>query len=92
MRVTEKMLQNQVDYLNELTGNPPTSWTRQDGRNRANIGNYHLYFAYGGVCLHQVTNEGGGVKTPIGGGCVPKKELHGKLSAFIEGIELSKNK
>lgn len=88
MRTTEKMLQNQVDYLNELMGTPKKPWTSENGKTRSNIGNYHLYFAYGGVCLHQIMNEGGGVKTPIGGGCVPKKELYQKLTAFIEGIEL----
>ena len=92
MRITEKMLQHQVDYLNTLTGNPSKSWTfdEETKRSKANIGNYHLYFAYGGVCLHQMVNDGGGVTTPIGGGCVPKKELHQKLSAFISGIELGK--
>lgn len=84
------MLQNQVDYLNELTGQPKETWTFENGKSRANVGNYHLYFAYGGVCLHQMTNDGGGVTTPIGGGCVPKRELYGKLQSFIQGIRLSK--
>jgi hypothetical protein len=86
-RITEKQLEALVSWINELTESPATSYTRNDeGKLSANIGNYHLYFAYGGVNLHRMTNEGGGVNTPLGGGTRTKRELFNQLHAFINGL------
>ena len=87
-RVTMGMLEKKVDYLNKLTGNASTPWTRgDDGKLTANIGNYHLSGAYGGWCLHQMDNEGGGVHVPFNCGYVPKRELFYRICAFIDGIQ-----
>jgi len=87
-RITEKMLQIKVDYLNELTGNPIESWTkRANGGYTANIGNYYVDGAYGGVALDQITNEGGGVTDVFSNGHMPKRELFYRISAYIDGIE-----
>jgi hypothetical protein len=86
-RITEKQLESLVQWINELTNSPATSYTRtEDGKSSANIGNYHLYFAYGGVNLHRMTNTGGGVSTPLGGGTRTKRELFNQLHAFINGL------
>ena len=85
-RITQKMLEIRVKHLNEITGNPVTSYTRTDSGMKANIGNYHLDFAYGGVALEQMMNEGGGVND-IFGGHMPKRELFERLIAYIAGIE-----
>lgn len=85
--VTKNMLQAKVDYLNKITRNYPEPWTRVNGELVANIGNYHLSGAYGGYCVHQMMNQGGGVTTPICYGHIPKRELFGLLSAFISGYE-----
>jgi hypothetical protein len=86
-RITEKQLESLVQWVNELTNSPPTSYTRtEDGKLSANIGNYHLYFAYGGVNLHRMTNTGGGVNTPLGEGTRTKRELFNQLHAFINGL------
>jgi hypothetical protein len=86
-RITEKQLESLVQWVNELTNSPPTSYTRtEDGKLTANIGNYHLYFAYGGVNLHRMTNTGGGVNTPLGEGTRTKRELFNQLHAFINGL------
>jgi len=90
MKITEKMLQNKVDHLNKLTGNHVVTWTRMDGKTNANIGNYHLYYAYGGVNLHQVVNQGGGVDCPLGDGTRPKRELYYQLDSFIKGFNVGK--
>jgi len=90
MRITNKILEARIDLLNEITNQPTTSWTNKGGRMKANIGNYHLDFAYGGVNVYQVHNEGGAVSEPLGGGHGTKRELYDKLSAFIKGIELNK--
>ena len=87
-RITNKHLEAQIKYLNDITGSPETPWARgDDGKLVANVGNYHLSGAYGGVCVHRMENEHGGVSTPITYGHVPKRELHGKLRAYIDGIE-----
>ena len=91
-RITEKMLQLKVDYLNKITGNPAESWTKDDdGRFHANIGNYHISSAYGGVSLEQMCTDGGGVHSVFGIGHVPKRELYNRLCAYINGYEDAKN-
>lgn len=84
-RITEKHLQAIVDHLNRITGSPAAPYV--DGK--AQIGNYHLSHAYGGVCLHRMHNDGGGVSSPLSTGHVTKRELAGLLHAFIAGINTS---
>lgn len=87
-RITDKMLDKLAERINVATGSPLTSYTRDgDGRMRANIGNYHISHAYGGVCLHRMSNEGGGVTTPLSHGHVPKRELWNAMQSFLAGIE-----
>lgn len=91
-RITDKQLDSLCDYLNELTGSPKTYGDRvaqPDGSTRftANVGHYHISHAYGGVCLHRVVNEGGGVNTPVVHGHVPKRELFNLIHAFIKGLD-----
>lgn len=89
-RITEKMLQHLCDRLNEETGSPMKPWERVGDRNRANIGNYHISHAYGGVCLHRMHNESGGVSTPLSGGHRPKRELYNEMRAMLAGIEAAR--
>ena len=65
-RITIKMLENLADRINELTDNPNTPWSKNaDNKMKANIGNYHISQCYGGVCLHQMFNDGGGVTSRL---------------------------
>jgi len=89
-RITDKQLESLVTYLNELTKQPINPYTRVDDKLHANIGNYHLSYAYGGVKLHQMVNQGGGVREPIYTGYTTKRDLYNQLQAFIRGFELSK--
>jgi len=90
-RITNKMLEAKIAYLNKITNNPVSSYSLDEGgKYKANVGNYHLSQAYGGVCVHQMANEGGGVRTPIVHSHVKKRELFDKLCAFIDGIEYGK--
>lgn len=89
-RITVANLEAVVDRINRLTGSPATPWRREGDRNRANIGNYHLSQAYGGVCLNRMANESGGVTTPLGMGHVPKRELYEQLHAFLRGLDIGK--
>lgn len=84
-RITEKHLQAIIDRLNRITGSPAAPYV--DGK--AQIGNYHISHAYGGVCLHRMHNEGGGVSSPLSTGHITKRELAGLLHAFIAGINTS---
>ena len=89
-RITNADLKNDVDLINETTGSPLKPWTRDDnGRNKANIGNYHISGAYGGVCLHQIVNESGGVRDVFSCGHIPKRELHNQMRAFLRGLEIN---
>ena len=82
-RVTEKQLQAVCDRLNRITNSPMQPYV--DGK--AQPGNYHLSHAYGGVCLHRMFNEGGGVSSPLSIGHVSKRELAALMYAYISGIE-----
>ena len=89
-RITISNLEAVVARINRLTGSPATPWRREGDRSRANIGNYHLSQCYGGVCLHRMSNESGGVTTPLGSGHVPKRELYYQLQAVVSGLEVAK--
>jgi hypothetical protein len=82
-RVTEAQLQAIVDRLNRITGMPAAPYVN----GKAQVGNYHLSHAYGGVCLHRMHNEGGGVSCPIIHGHVPKRELANLMHAYIAGLQ-----
>lgn len=89
-RITEQQLQCVADRINTVTGNPLESWkqvTESSGRvrNIAQVGNYHLDWAYGGVMLCQMMNAGGGVTTITGRGT--KRECYDQMQAFLRGIE-----
>ena len=87
-RITEKDLKAVVERINRMTDSPLEAYTRQpDGTHRANVGNYHLSFAYGGVTLARMCNEGGGITQPLGWGHKPKRELYHQLHAFISGLQ-----
>lgn len=84
-RITDKYLDAIVDRLNRNTGSPAAPYI--DGK--AQVGNYHISHAYGGVCLHRMHNESGGVLSPLSTGHIPKRELAGLMHAFIAGMEVT---
>ena len=94
MRVTIKMLENQVDQLNIITSSPrkyftSDSFTSKKGRFTINIGHFCISGAYGGYELQRVCTNGGGVTSPLNTGHIPKKELYNLISAFVSGIEFN---
>jgi hypothetical protein len=82
-RITEKQLQGMCDLLNRLTNSPDKPYI--DGK--AQIGNFHLSHAYGGVCLHRMHTSSGGVSDPFYCGHVTKRDLYNRIYSFIRGIE-----
>ena len=51
--------------------------------------NYHLYEAYGGYALHQVSNKAGGSTTIFG--LTTKRELFDQIAAYASGIGIAKS-
>ena len=87
-RIKLQWIESLVDQLNVATNNPVTSYTEKDGKFNANIGNYHLYQAYGLVGLHQMVNEVGGITEIF---CLgSKRETYEKIKAYLRGITLTK--
>lgn len=86
-RTTIAHLQAIVARINRKTNSPLESGGVVDGRYRANIGNYHLDQAYGGVALYRMVNEGGGCSDVLRIGHVSKRELEASMHAFIAGLE-----
>ena len=88
-RITDKDLEALCARLNRLMGTPAQPYVRPAGSDRhvAQIGNFHLSHAYGGVSLHQMHNDAGGVSCPLSGGHVPKRDLYERMHAYIRGIE-----
>ena len=88
MRINKKDLEAVVNRINKMVGAPEHAYTRtRDGKIKANIGNFHLDWAYGGVSLVRMATEGGGVTTIIHG-YGTKRELYEKMQALIVGLEL----
>jgi hypothetical protein len=91
-RITKAHLQFMVDQINDLTDSPKEPYSQDDaGQLRANIGNYHLSWAYGGVSLHRMCSPGGGITTPLHCGHIPKRDLYDLMHAFIRGIDAARN-
>jgi hypothetical protein len=88
-RVSIKQLEILCDTINELTGSPmkPYEHPTDGGRMIPQAGNYHLSQAYGGVCLHRMSlNGGSGVTCPLEHYHAPKRELFNSMHGFISGI------
>lgn len=85
-RITERDLKNLCDRINAKVGAPMQPWVNGN----AQIGNYHISRAYGGVCLHVMHNASGGVRTPLIGGHVPKRHLYDMMHAYLMGLENDK--
>lgn len=87
-RISIKDLQSVCDRINRIMGTPAKPYERgADGKLVAQIGNYHLDQAYGGVNLVRMVNEGGGISNVLGCGCIPKRDLYERMHCFIRGLE-----
>ena len=82
------MINQKIDFLNKITGNPPTTYKKVDGKVKAQIGNYNGYMAYSAYGLQQIVSDGGGVETIISLGT--KRELYNQLNAYINGYRANK--
>ena len=92
-RITDKHLQAAVDRLNRITNSPITPYTKDEhGKINANIGNYHLYYAYGGVKLERMSNIDGGTTNPLCMGFETNRKCYELIHSYINGIESAHGK
>jgi len=91
-RITQKMLENMVETINKTAGRPVTPYTRQGDKLVANIGNYHLDYAYGGVKLVEIMTEGGSICVISSGGYGTKRELWNQLHTILNYLYSQENK
>lgn len=85
-RITDKDLQAVVNRINRESKSPAEPYAKVGDEHVAQIGCYHLSHAYGGVALHRMYNESGGVEDVLGGH-MPKRELYECMHAWIRGYE-----
>ncbi len=95
-RIRQKDLEYLVKRINEVTDSPMTPYTKSKnavlGPNyqraviKANIGNYHLDYAYGGVKLVRMVSDGGGIEEISRDGFGTKRQLYSWLQAFLAGL------
>lgn len=88
MRITIKQIEAVIEWLNTELKRPLKPYENINGINQAQIGNFHLYQAYGAYGLHEINNEHGGVKTIIHLGT--KKELFNSIHRLLDGIHLER--
>jgi len=88
MRITIKQIHAVIDWLNEELKRPLKPYEQIDGKLTAQIGNFHIYQAYGAYGLHEMASEGGGVRTIIHLGT--KKELFNSIHRLLDGIRLER--
>ena len=84
-RITERDLEAVCKRINEVTGNPAETYKKEGEKYIAQLGNYHLSYAYGGVSLHRMDKEGGGVSDVFGCGHTTKRDLYNRMQAYISG-------
>lgn len=91
-RITQKDLKILVGRINKATNSPLASYTQngKEGERKpgftANINNYHLDYAYGGVQLAQMVNIHGGIRIISTSGLGTKRELYNWMQAFLAGM------
>lgn len=90
MRTTKKELEAIVNRINLITNSPNESYVKKDNRYFAQVDNFHLSYAYGGVSLHRMCNESGGVDDVLSTGHIKMSELKTAMYAFIKGLSFNK--
>jgi len=90
MSTSKKTLEALCELINKATGSPLTPYTRTESGLTANIGNFHLSLAYGGVCVHRMHNDGGGITEPIWSGHISKAKAETKMRAYLAGLQMPK--
>lgn len=94
MRVTRKMCETQVELLNRALGRPAESWLHtNNGRNYAQIGNFHIHSNSPGdgltrYQLGEMQNEHGGISIVDNRTCLGAAEFYTFLRGLLAGVDL----
>jgi hypothetical protein len=92
-RIRQSDLEHYAGLINQATNSPMEPWTRDDtGKLVANVGNYYISGAYGGVSLQRNVNLSGGCTDVFNCGHVPKRDLYNRMRAYLAGLEARDNK
>jgi len=85
-RINQAHLETVLNSINSTLGQRSKAWECDEaGRPlKANVGTYVLDYAYGGVCLAQITNPGGGERNVTQRGT--KRETYNAMRAFLAGV------
>ena len=73
-----------VEYLNKLTNNPKTPYTKNGAGYKQNSGHYYVQQQEGGYRLEQLGDRGTRDVTPFRG---TKQQVFDWIHAFIDGYE-----
>jgi hypothetical protein len=87
MRIKLAQIELLIAELNKQLERPSKPYMKENGKLTAQIGNFHLYQAYGAFGLHEMATDGGGIRETISLGT--KKELYTALHKLIQGVELA---
>ncbi len=91
MRISEKKLEQLVHVLNVATKSPVSSYTRDSAGNlTAQVGNFHLDYAYGGVKLVRMVSSGGAIEDTLSMGFQSRRATYELVSAYIRGVDSGK--
>ena len=85
IRITDKDLDNLCNRMNETLGKPLKPWIRENDRNKAQIGNIHVYSCLGVYALHEMVNESGGIRVIVSGST--KRECFDLGHAWLNGYK-----
>lgn len=88
--ITQKQLEAIVERINVLTDSPIETYINDGTKYVSQVGNFHLSWAYGGVSLHRIVNDKGGISDVFSCGYVPKRDLDNRMWAFITGLSHAK--
>lgn len=92
-RITQKDLERIVLRLNRKLNRPETPYGKdENGRFKANLGNFHISGAYGGVALEEAQTDGGGVRRVSTDGYGTKRQMYTWMTVFLSGIEVTAEK
>jgi hypothetical protein len=92
-RIRQSDLEHYAGLINQATNSPMEEWTRDDtGKLTANVGNYYISGAYGGVSLYRNVGPGGGSTEVFNSGHIPKRDLYNRMRGYLAGLEARENK
>ena len=86
-RITQRYLNSLCERINIAQKTPQITYKRIDGKLTGQVGNYHISGAYGGVCLHQIATESGGVRDVFSCGHITKRDLYNRMRAYLVACE-----